>query len=123
MIWKEFIKKKKELVDLKKKFVKTKDIGREGIRKWITEAITLMKQCDNDEKILVIERNSLLSTEGIVKRKLKPGYVHYRIGYYIVGKNGNKKDKWTWGQYNPHIPIEDFNKLFELAKKEKTILE
>ena len=50
MIWKEFIKKKKELVDLKKKFVKTKDIGREGIRKWITEAITLMKQCDNDEK-------------------------------------------------------------------------
>ena len=75
------------------------------------------------KKILVIERNSLLSTEGIVKRKLKPGYVHYRIGYYIVGKNGNKKDKWTWGQYNPHIPIEDFNKLFELAKKEKTILE
>ena len=50
------------------------------------------------------------------------GYQEYRIGYYIVGKNGNKTNKWTWGQFCPFIPTEDLPKLIEKAKNEGTIL-
>ena len=53
---------------------------------------------------------------------IKKGDIEYRIGYYIVGKNGRLKDRWAWGQFCPLIPIEDFEKLISKARKEGVIL-
>jgi len=50
------------------------------------------------------------------------GDIEYRIGYFMVGKNGNSKGKWIWGQFCPIIPKDDLNKLLTKARKEKVIL-
>jgi hypothetical protein len=42
--------------------------------------------------------------------------------YYIVGRIGNKRGRWTWGQYTPMIPSDDFELLLEQARAEGTIL-
>ncbi len=119
--YKEFIAKKKLEVKKGKKF-NTKDIGRNGYRVWKTEAMTLMKQTDHDEKVFIIERNVLEHVVGKTVTDIKPGYKQYRIGYFIIGKNGKRNGIWTWGQYCPNIPLNDFSKLINLAKKEKTII-
>ena len=118
---KEFIlKKKKEVVDGNATYT-SKDIGRNGKKHWIIEARTMMPQSNSSEKVFVFERMRFDRSEGIITKPVKKGSIQYRIGYYIVGKIGNKKGKWTWGQYCPTIPIEDFNKLISLAKKDKTV--
>ena len=43
-------------------------------------------------------------------------------GYFTVGWQGNRKGRWTWGQYCPMIPAADFEALFVLARAEGTIL-
>lgn len=122
MTSKEFIlKKKQEVIDGKAKYA-AKDIGRDGKKYWIIEARTLMVQTNHSEKVFVFERMRYDRSEGIITKKVKKGSIQYRIGYYIVGKIGRMKDKWTWGQFCPTIPIEDFDKLISLAKQEKTLL-
>jgi len=32
------------------------------------------------------------------------------------------RNKWTWGQYCPLKPVDDLNKLLQLAKQERTFL-
>lgn len=64
----------------------------------------------------------MVDHEGQFKNTPKKGVRQYRFGHYIIGANGNKKGKWTWGQYCPTIPLDDFDKLIKLAKKEKTII-
>ena len=122
MTSKEFILKKKKEVTDGKAIYTSKDIARNGKRHWIIEARTMMLQSNHTEKVFVFERMKFDSFEGTITKKTKKGAVQYRIGYYIVGKIGRMNGKWTWGQYCPTIPIEDFNKLISLAREEKTLL-
>ena len=120
----EFItRKNKEFRSEKSKQVKVKDIGREGKHTFLGEAWVFMPQHNNAEKVFVIERLRGGKIEGqSVHKHLSGEHVEYRLGYYIVGKIGNKKGKWTWGQYCPFIPEEDFGKLINLAKESRVIL-
>ena len=120
----EFIaRKNKEFQREKSKQIKVKDIGRKGKHTFLREAWVFMPQYDNPEKVFVIEglRWNKIDGEsahsGFSKEK-----VEYRFGYYIIGKIGNKKGKWTWGQYCPFIPIKDFDRLITLAKDKGVIL-
>ena len=107
------------------KVISMKDIGRETRLKFTVEACTLIQQNNMPEKVFIIER---LRKENVDINKLayphvwKVGSIEYRIGYYIIGKIGKKKDKWTWGQFCPIIPQEDLDKLIKKAEKEGTIL-
>lgn len=108
----------------KAKFVVTKDIGRQARHYWKREAWTFMPQHNLKEKVFVIERLRRVKVEGTSAhpRTAKTGDIEYRVGYYIIGKNGSAKGKWTWGQFCPLIPGPDFPKLITKAKKEGTIL-
>ncbi|KKQ71440.1 MAG: hypothetical protein UT33_C0009G0031 [Candidatus Peregrinibacteria bacterium GW2011_GWC2_39_14] len=106
----------------KKKPIKMKDISRKGKHIFEREAWTFMTQHNLEEKVFVIERLRRIGIEGENTHKyLKAGDVEYRIGYYMIGKNGKVKGKWTWGQYCPMIPQEDFKKLIDKAIKDKVI--
>jgi len=120
--YKNFIKRKN--TDFKKsKLIPLKDIGRKGKYYFEREAWTFLPQHNLQNKVFLIERLRLIKTDGKTSHaKVKIGDVEYRFGYYIVGKIGRAKDRWTWGQYCPIIPGTDFNKLIAKAKKEKTLL-
>jgi hypothetical protein len=72
--------------------------------------------------VFLIERIKLLEEIDKVVEKKIIGSIQYGFGYYVIGKNGNKDGKWTWGQFCPIIPKPDFWKLIDLAIKEKMIL-
>ena len=44
--------------------------------------------------------------------------IELRLGYYIIGKKRGMFGKWTWGQFAPFLPIEDFKTIIEKAKHE-----
>ena len=125
LTYNEFIKLKNAKWQEQKresKLIKMKDIGRKGHHYFLREAWTFMVQHNLKEKVFVIERLKLIKTEHkITHSHIHIGHIEYRIGYYIIGKNGTKKNKWTWGQYCPLIPQQDFSKLFSKAKNEGTI--
>ena len=121
---KQFINKKKAQFEKEKHITfKVKDISRNGWHIWEKEAITLMPQSNYLEKVFVVERVKFVRTEGnITSRHRENNKYEYRIGYFIVGKIGKREGKWTWGQYCPFIPVEDFHKLIKQAIKDSTIL-
>ena len=126
---KQFILRKdkrwrEELSDPIFKGISMKDIGRQGRHFFKREAWTFMPQWNHNEKVFVVERLKKIKTEGTTahKKGAKIGAIEYRIGYYMLGKIGRMKGKWTWGQYCPLIPRQDLEKLFSKAKQEKTIL-
>lgn len=111
--YKEFIKRKSEEFERKKeKLISMKDISRKYKNYFVREAWTFMAQHNYKKKVFIVER----------LKKKKDNEIEYRIGYYIVGKIGRARNKWTWGQFCPMIPQKDLEKLFKKAKKEKTIL-
>lgn len=113
----DFIKRRKE------NLIRMKDVGRKGFYIFKREAVTYMQQHNLKEKYYVIERLRLVKTEGIITYSDNEiGHIEYRIGYYIVGKIGRGNNHWMWGQFCPMIPDDDFEKLFNKAKKEKTII-
>ncbi|MFA4890886.1 MAG: hypothetical protein WC604_00830 [Candidatus Gracilibacteria bacterium] len=114
---------RKNLEFKKKKQIKMKDISRKGFHYFEREAWTFMPQYNLEEKVFVIERLRRLKIDGgTVHKLLKTGDIEYRIGYYIIGKNGRVKGKWTWGQFCPMIPQKDFKKLIDQAIKDKVII-
>ncbi|MFA5948593.1 MAG: hypothetical protein WC806_06570 [Candidatus Gracilibacteria bacterium] len=114
---------RKNLEFKKKKPIKMKDISRKGFGLFEREAWTFMPQHNLEEKVFVVERLKRIGIEGKISHKyLKIGDIEYRIGYYMIGKNGNVKGRWTWGQYCPIIPQKDFKKLIDQAIKEKVII-
>ncbi len=120
----EFIERKnKKFLEDKNKPMKVKDIGRRGKINWIREDWIFMPQTNYPEKVFVVERFRRDIIEGKTANKFgsKLGDIEYRIGYYIVGKIGNKKGKWTWGQYCLIIPKEDLDKLIKLAREKEVI--
>jgi hypothetical protein len=45
------------------------------------------------------------------------GRIEIRLGYYIIGKNPKVLGKWVWGQFATMMPVEDFYKVYELARE------
>lgn len=117
----EFIQRKEEQYKKGRKIL-VKDIGRKGKHVFVIEAWCFMPQSNYEEKVFVIER---LRREGMIgetaHKHVTNVDVEYRIGYYVVGKIGNKAGRWTWGQYCPFIPVEDFEKLIMLAREKGVI--
>lgn len=100
-----------------------KDIGRKGKHYFKREAWTFMPQCNLDKKVFILERLRKIKTDGTAAyQPTTKDNIEYRIGYYIVGQIGNRKNVWTWGQFCPMIPQNDFDKLLKQAKKEGVIL-
>lgn len=117
----EFIARKNVEFE-KKKPIKMKDISRQGFHYFEREDWTFMVQHNVSEKVFVIERLRRLKIDGTTVHKLlKTGDIEYRIGYYMIGKNGRVNGRWTWGQYCPLIPQEDFKKLIDKATEEGVI--
>ena len=82
-----------------------------------------MQQNNVDEKIFSFERLNLIEVNRENSHpKTQVEDIKYRIGYYIIGKNGNKKDKQTWGQYCPMIPHIDLINLLKKAKEEGVMI-
>lgn len=120
--YQEFIERKN--IDFKKGLlIPLKDVGREGKYIFNRDAWTFMPQHNLKNKVFLIERLRLIKKEGKTSHEnVKVGDVEYRFAYYIVGKIGRAKDKWTWGQFCPIIPGSDFKKLLDKARKERTLL-
>jgi len=122
----EFIKRKEEEYNKKRnKPIPFKDIGRKGKHKYLREAYVFMKQSNYPNKVFIFERLRQQGTIGSSSYNgmgCKIGMLEYRFGYYILGKNGKMNGKWTWGQYCPLIPINDFKKLIQLAKEKRVLL-
>ncbi|MBI4812549.1 hypothetical protein HY798_03905 [Candidatus Falkowbacteria bacterium] len=116
-LFENFIKRKKD------KLIEMKDIGRRGYYFFRKDAVTFLPQHNTNEKYYIVERLRLVELKGkITNKNSRIGQVEYRMGYYIVGRIGRAKNKWTWGQFCPMIPTEDFNKLINKANRENTIL-
>lgn len=98
------------------------DINRRGKYGLLREGWTFMRQYNIIEKIFIIERFRRMKIKKPTHKKLKVGEIEYRFGYYMVGKFGSRKNKWTWGESCPIIPEKDLGKLIKKAIAEKTIL-
>jgi len=92
--YKKFIKRKDEEFR-KGKLIKVKDIGKQANHLWQREAWTFMPQHNLNEKIFIIERLRRVEIEGKATRPktAKIGDIEYRLGYYIIGKNGRAKGR------------------------------
>ncbi len=101
-----------------------KDIGRKGRFYFKREAWTFLPQSNLNEKVFILERLRKVRYTGKLahRESWKRNEEEYRIGYFIIGKNGSAKGRWVWGQFCPLIPVLDFSKLISKAKKEKVIL-
>lgn len=122
---KAFIQRKSEEFERKKnKPISMKDIGRKGFHCYLRTHWTFIPQYNNGEKVFVVERLELCEVQGTTASKTikELGDTEYRIGYYIVGKNGHLKDRWAWGQFCPMIPSRDVGEIIKQAKENGTIL-
>ena len=120
----EFIKRKNEqFIRERYKEISFKHITRKGKFYFKRKDWVFMPQSNLPKKVFVFERLEKIRVDIGDNRGTKIGEEEYRIGYFIVGEIGNRKDKWTWGQFCPLIPIKDFNKLLYLAKNKGVILE
>jgi len=120
--YQSFIERKKEQTK-KRPRIKFKDIGRKGFFIFEKEKCTLIPQHNLEKKVFIIERLKLVEIQKPVShKKIKIGDIEYRFGYYIIGKNGKAKGRWTWGQYCPIIPGSDLKELLSQARREKTLL-
>lgn len=107
-----------------RKSISMKDIGRNGSHHFLRVAWTFLMQHNLPQKVFVVERMEWQHRKGkaAYRRTRQVGEIEYRIGYFIVGRNGNRKNRWTWGQYCPIIPAKDLTKLLAKARKEGTII-
>jgi hypothetical protein len=115
--------------------IKMKDIGGETKRIFTIEASAFLicKHLNSEGqpfKLFIFERLKAEKPKGKIsydtwetKKNSKHPNIEYRFGYYIIGKNGNKNGRWTWGQFCPMIGHNDFIKLIDLAHKEGVILD
>jgi|GEM_PF-741698 len=122
--WENFVERKGHK---EQKEIKMKDISRKGKHVFLREAFTFQVQHNHPNKYFTIERLKYLRFEGDRRgianpSSAKAGGREYRFCYYIVGKNGSKKGKWTWGQYCPIIPIKDYKILMKKAEDDGVIV-
>lgn len=103
-----------------KKYISFEGIGGKGSLKFEREKWTFMPQFNLKEKFFVVERLKLIELIGSPHhaKNHKIGEIEYRVGYWIVGKKGNRKGVWTWGQFCPLIPEEDLKRLLKQAESD-----
>ncbi len=110
------ILEKKDKIGIEEELKGVKKISYDPIKRRI-----VMKQSNHNQKALVLEELEIPEELGKFYEENIPGYKQtkkeLRIGYYIIDKNG----KWCWGQYTPHLPVEDLRKLMEKAKEKNFI--
>lgn len=89
---------------------------------WAREAWTLMPQSNYPAAVVTIERlrREVICGDPAVE-DLKIRGVEYRLGYYIIGRNGRASGRWVWGQFAPMMPGSDLHALLEKAKQEGTL--
>ena len=107
------------------KTITPKDVGRETNLVFTIEARTFLPQSNLPEKLLFIERlkkGKVNLSKIAYPSAWEENDYEYRFGYYIIGKIGKRKSKWTFGQFCPIISRGDLEKLILKAKKEKTII-
>ena len=78
-------------------------------RKFKIGKYVTLPQSDYPKKIFILQE-ILFTGEWKGKKEI-------RIGYYIIGKKGKMKGKWTWGQFCPFFPKQDLEKIIEMAKR------
>ena len=120
-----FIKRKEEEFKNNKRLINMKDIGRKGRFHFKREKWTFLPQSNLSEKVFIFERLKKVKYTGKLayEKTWKRGEQEYRIGYFIVGRNGRAKGKWVWGQFCPLIPHGDLLRLLEKARTEKVLLD
>jgi len=120
-----FIKRKEMVFLHDSKLIKMKDIGRKGKFYFRRQAWTFLPQSNLDEKVFIFERLEKVKYTGKLAygETWKRGELEYRIGYFIVGRNGRTKGKWVWGQFCSLIPADDLSKLLEKARAKKVLLD
>ena len=101
-----------------------KDIGREGRLGWVREHWTWRIQHNYRVKVLVIERLRLVQEEGqrAYVAGARVGDIEYRFGYWTVGRIGRAIGRWTWGQFGPMAPPEDWEALLADARRNGTLV-
>jgi len=117
--------KRKNIQFKKENLIPMKDIGRKGRFYLKREAWTFLPQSNlKNDKVFILERLKKEKFTGNLSYKYawKKGDIEYRLGYFIVGKIGRAKGRWIWGQFCPLIPVGDFLKLINKAKKERIII-
>ena len=78
------------------------------------EVVDEIRRHEGDEKILLLQRMRAVE---------HPDQEMLRFAYYIIGKTGNKKGRWTWGQFAPFISADDFAVMVSEAKAKQWITE
>ena len=63
--------------------------------------------------------NQLIHEKYFINKKLEfeKRKVELRLGYYILGEKPRMKNKWVWGQFTPQMPLIDFKRIINKAKK------
>jgi hypothetical protein len=100
------------------KLIPMKDVGRRAVQCWAREAWTLMPQSNYPAAVLTIERLRRVVVHGDPAVPAPIGGVEYRLGYYIMGRNGRASGRWVWGQFAPMMPGGDLVAL--LRRPERT---
>lgn len=90
------------------------DINGKRVRFDIVEHV-LLRQSTFPQKMFVLEK--IRFQESSQKNRKE----EIRIGYYIVGKKGRMKGRWTWGQFCPFFPRRDLKQIIARARKKKII--
>ncbi len=121
----EFIRRKEIEFREKDKTIEMKDIGRKGAVFFKREKWAFLPQHNLNKKVFVFERLRKHDHSGALAHRgsWKKGDIEYRIGYFIIGRNGTRKGKWTWGQFCPLIPATDLLRLLNRARTQKVLLE
>lgn len=65
------------------------------------------------DEIVHFQSNYPTKYFSIQKIQFDDGKEEIRFGYYIMGKLGKMKGKWTWGQFAPFIPIVDLQQIIK----------
>ncbi len=86
----KFIERKCEDFKSKQSNFWARDIGRKGRHRYQREHWTFMRQSNIEEKVFLMERLKRIEIEGEIAHPVKIGDIEYRIGYYIIAKNGKK---------------------------------
>jgi hypothetical protein len=84
-------------------------IDDDPIEPLIEERITL-PQSNKDDIVFVLE-----------KLRFSDDSVELRLGYWVIGRQGGRKDKWSWGESAPFIPPQDLEKIVKIAKEKGMI--
>lgn len=71
------------------------------------------------DEIHIFQRHSRTKLIYLQKIELENGKEELRLGYFIIGKKPAMRGRWVWGQYATFLPVQDFKKIYSMAKKKR----